>query len=120
MPPDDGIHEELARRSKERGELLRVWEELMQKALFALKGKAQGWELAILVLPAANGWNPRTPKLRFEGLTPADENPLAWEVVQMHKRQILQAELEGDWRFLRQLSDATKLLKTGQALRPFS
>jgi hypothetical protein len=40
---------------------------------------------------------------------------LWWEVVQMHKRQILQAELEGDWRLLRQLSDATKL---GRPARP--
>jgi hypothetical protein len=57
------------------------------------------------------------PKLRVD--TPADEVPLAWEVVQMHKRQILQAELECDWRFLRRLSDATKLVRNGQASGSF-
>ena len=58
------------------------------------------------------------PELRFEHSTP-DEVPRAWEAIEMHKRQILQAALEGDWRFLREVSDATKLLKTGKALRPF-
>jgi hypothetical protein len=113
MPPADDFHEELARRNKER-ELLRVWEELMQKYFLPRKGVRR----LVPLVRLRQMLESQDPELRFEHLTP-DENPRAWEVVQMHKRQILQAELEGDWRFLREVSDATKLLKTGHALRPF-
>jgi hypothetical protein len=37
----------------------------------------------------------------------------------MHKRRILQADLESDWKFLRQLSVAHELLKTGKVIPSF-
>ena len=57
------------------------------------------------------------PKLR--GDIPADIFPMVWDVVQLHKRQILQAELECDAKFLRRLTDAVKLVKAGKIPRPF-
>ena len=52
------------------------------------------------------------PELRMEHLT-RDVAPRSWEIVDELERQILQA-LDGNYRFLREVSDAVKLRKTGK------
>ena len=39
---------------------------------------------------------------------------MVWDIVQAHKRQILQAELECDAAFLRRVTDAVILVKAGK------
>jgi hypothetical protein len=113
-PPADGddFHEELVRRNK-KSELLPVWEELMRKHFLPKKGARK---LAMLVA-LRQRLKSQDPEIRFEYLT-RDVAPRSWEMVEQYERDLLQAELEGDWRFLRKVSDAVKLVKTGK-IRPF-
>jgi hypothetical protein len=107
-PPADGFHEELYRRNKER--VLRGWSELVKRHTFPKRERAK--DLAVLVR-VRQMLESQEPKLR--GGIPADMFPMVWDIVQIHKRQILQAELECDAAFLRRLTDAVILVKARKA-----
>ncbi len=85
LPPI--FHEELVRRGRERE--WRVWSELVERHIFPKRKSAKG--LAFLVLARQML---ESQDLKLRGDIPTDMFPMFWDIVQMHKRQILQAELD--------------------------
>ena len=77
------------RRSKERE--CCVFGPSSSKGTFSRRGKAQRG-FGVFWCGCGKCWNPRTPS--FEASIPTDMFPMVWDIVQMHKRQILQAELD--------------------------
>jgi hypothetical protein len=112
--PDDGIHEELVRRNKER-ELRRAWEKLVAKHIPPKKPEGEkGLAFALRLMLALESQDPK-----FRRDIPEDKFPIVLEVVNSFRRRVHRALLELNRKFLRRLGDGMKLITTDEAPLPW-